>query len=171
MSARMGGRGERPGEFRGFDGVWMAPDGSIVVVNGFPPATIVHFGTDCSVVGQARLTGVMASPAPFVHPLGIVGAGQLLSSVEYLVLEDHREPFRAGLLRASRIGRGPSRYRRQASGSARNRSACSIPDCSRDGTTTVAVVCRSHSGRIHGRYLHSQVDHSTKCISWTRRGL
>ena len=91
----MGGRGEGPGEFQRFDGVWTAPDRSIVVVNGFPPATIVHFGTDGSVVGQARLTGVMASPPPFLHPLGLVGAGQLLSSVEHLVLEDHREPFRA----------------------------------------------------------------------------
>ena len=91
----MGGRGGGPGEFRRFDGAWTAPDRSIVVVNGFPPATIVHFGTDGSVVGQARLTGVMASPPPFLHPLGLVGAGQLVSSVEHLVLEDHREPFRA----------------------------------------------------------------------------
>ena len=91
----MGGRGEGPGEFRGFDGAWAGPDRSIVVVNGFPPATIVHFGPDGSVLGQARLTGVMASPPPFLHPLGLTGTRQLLSSVEHLVLEDHREPFRA----------------------------------------------------------------------------
>ena len=94
----MGGRGEGPGEFQWFDGMWTVDDGKIVVANGLPPARITQFGSDGVVTEHARLTGIESSPLPILTPLGLVGTGSMVSMVEHLVYEDHRKPFRAPVL-------------------------------------------------------------------------